>query len=105
MARVDPAVGNGGARVWFPHDLINDRQHEDRSERLVLGERLLDKQERSEDQQKDPDPRQAGTAGVVGPPFPVVDANIPFAGQAAAAVRAESGDGFLWIAHGPPSGA
>ena len=41
--------------------------------RLELRERLLEQQQRPEDEQEDADPRQARPAGVVGSPLPVVD--------------------------------
>ena len=63
------------------------------------GNSLLDQQQPAEDQQEDADPRQARPTGVVGPPFPVVDADGRLAGHAPAAVRAEPRHRFLLVVH------
>ena len=67
--------------------------------RLELRERLLEQQQRPEDEQEDADPRQARPSRVVGSPLPVVDLDRGLTWSATAAVRAEPGHRFVSVVH------
>ena len=69
----------------------------DRAERLELRERLLEQQQSAEDEEEDPDPWQAGPAGVVRTPFPVIDADRAGRPAPAAAVGPEPRHRFLLV--------
>ena len=75
----------------FDEERDPDRQSEDRAGVLELRKRLLQKEQTTEHEQEDADPRQARPAGCIGPPLPAVDPHVVVARRSAAAVGAETG--------------